>query len=328
MRTWFLAAAAGLATTPCLWAQDEGSSLAAAAEFSLEALPGPNTGDAALPKPLLPRPLGVEPGDEAPTFNTGAVHLSLGMDLSNAYFYRGLRIEDDGLIAQPWATVGMDLVNNDTWTLQAIAGSWNSWHDEETDAGTDDGTLASWYESDIYFGLTAATGNWEVGAQYGWFVSPSDAFTTVEELQFSVSYDDSECLEDFALAPSAMVIIETGEGTSDGFGKGVYAQVAIEPSLALNEDETLNLSFPVIVGVSASDYYEHDDGEGAAGDDDFFGFASVGATLAFELPVSDRYGAWSCYVGVNAQLLGDLATEYNDDDDTAFVASAGISVEY
>ena len=248
--------------------------------------------------------------------------------MTSAYFYRGLRLEDEGAIVQPSTTVGLDLVEKDEWSLQGYMGTWHSVHDVATGATTQDSTLENWYESDVYFGLTLNAGAWEFGAQYGWFLSPSDAFTTVEELQFTAAYDDSEAMGDFALAPAVMVVIETGEGTSDGFDTGVYAQASIEPDVTLSEDDGLSMSFPMIVGVSLSDYYEHDDGSGSAGNDDFFGFASVGASLAWDLPVSDRYGAWSCHVSANAQFLGDLAKEYNEDDGTVFVVTAGVSVEY
>jgi len=304
-------------------AQDDGSSLANAAEFNMELLSGPNTGEPALPTPPPPRSLGSDESAAEPPVNAGAVHLSIGLDLTNAYFSRGLRQEDEGFIAQPWATVGFDLLNNDEWSLQAYAGSWNSLHTEETGAANTEDATGKWYESDAYFGLTATTGNWELGAQYGWFTSPNSAFTTVEELQFSAGYDDSEAMGDWALSPSAVLVIETGDGTSDGLGKGAYLQCSVEPGCECASVEGLAFSVPVIAGFSASDYYEHDDGS-----DDAFGFLSLGAKAEYAPTCSGRYGEWSCYIAVNALFLGDLGKELNDNDGTAFVVSAGVSMEY
>ena len=304
-------------------AQDNGSSLANAAEFNMELLAGPNTGEPALPTPPPPRSLELQEPAVEPPVNTGAIHLSLGLDLTNAYFSRGLRQEDEGFIAQPWATVGLDLLNNDAWSLQAYAGSWNSLHTEETGAANTEDSIGKWYESDAYFGLTASTGNWELGAQYGWFTSPNSAFTTVEELQFSASYDDSGAMGEWALAPSAVLVIETGDGTSDGLGKGTYLQCSVEPGCACSAVEGLAFSVPVIAGFSASDYYEHEDGS-----DDAFGFLSVGAKATYTPQCDGRYGEWSCYLAAHALFLGDLGKELNDDDGTALVISAGVSMEY
>lgn len=304
-------------------AQDDGSSIANAAEFNMELLAGPNTGEPALPTPPPPRSLsGEEPGAE-PAVNAGAIHLSVGLDLTNAYFSRGLRQEDEGLIVQPWATVGFDLLNSDDWSLQAYVGTWNSLHTEETGAANTEDAIGKWYESDAYFGLAATTGNWELGAQYGWFTSPNSAFTTVEELQLSVCYDDSDALGDWALSPSALLVIETGDGTSDGMGKGAYLQCSVEPGCECSAVEGFAFSLPVIAGFSASDYYEHEDGS-----DDAFGVFSMGIKSTYTIPCSGRFGEWSCYLAAHVLFLGDLGKEWNDDDGTAVVIAAGVSMEY
>jgi hypothetical protein len=324
MRTWLLVVCAGVVASVAstAFAQDEGPAVANVAEFNLDTLTGPNVGEPTLPRPPAPSPIEITP-EEEPAINTGAVHLSLGIDFTNAYFFRGLRQEDEGFLAQPWATVGFDIVNSDDWSLQAYVGTWNSLHTEETGAADTEDMIGMWYESDAYLGLTAATGAWELGAQYGWFTSPSSAFTTVEELQFSVAYDDSEAMGAWALSPSVVLVIETGDGTSDGRGKGAYLAGSVAPGFDCTSFEGLAFSFPVIVGVSASDYYEHSDGS-----DDFFGFASAGAKAEYALPGSGRYGAWSCYVACNVLFLGDLAKEINEDEGTAFVVAAGVSMEY
>lgn len=322
MRTLSLAFVLLAGTATSAFAQDDGSQVANVPDFFPEALVGPNTGETALPKPPPPSPIAIEPGEE-PGVNTGAIHLSLGIDFTNAYFSRGLRQEDKGFLAQPWATVGFDLVNNDDWTLQGYVGVWNSLHSKKTGAANTEESISTWYESDAYFGLTGTTGNWELGAQYGWFTSPNSAFTTVEELQLSASFDDSECMGDWSLSPAVMLVVETGDGTSDGMGKGAYLQCSVEPGCECSTVEGLAFSFPVIAGFSASDYYEHSDES-----DDFLGFVSLGAKASYELPCNKKYGAWSCYLACNVLFLGDLAKEINDDNGTEFVASAGVSMEY
>ncbi|MFO0830353.1 MAG: hypothetical protein U0637_00790 [Phycisphaerales bacterium] len=323
MRTALFALVLAAGVSPVAVGQDGGSTVASVPDYFPEALVGPTTGEPALPTPPPPSPIAIQPAEGEQPVNGGAVHLSLGLDFSNAYYSRGLRQEDGGFLAQPWATVGFDLVNNDGWTLQAYGGSWNSLHSEKTGASNPDETDAAWYESDAYFGVTATAGRWELGAQYGWFTSPSSAFTTVEELQFTASYDDEGALGGWTLGPGAMLVIETGDGTSDGMGKGAYVQLSVEPGCGCGAVEGLGFSFPVIAGFSASDYYER-----AGGGDDFLGFVSVGAKAEYALPCGHRYGEWSCYVAANVLFLGDLAKEVNDGDGSALVVSAGVSMEY
>ncbi len=324
MRTLSLAVCAGfVAVIACpVRAQEDGSAVANVPEAFPEMLAGPNSSEPALPKPPPPSPIKIEPGEE-PGENKGAIHLSLGVDFTNAYFSRGLRQEDDGLVAQPWVTVGFDLITREDWSLQGYVGGWNSLHSEKTGAADTEDSISTWYESDAYFGVTAVAGRWELGAQYGWFTSPNSAFTTVEELQFSAAYDDADALGDWALSPQALLVIETGDGTSDGQGRGTYGALSVEPGCECGWMEGLAFSFPAVAGFSVSDYYEHSDGS-----DDFLGFISVGAKATYTIPCDKRCGDWSCYLGANVLLLGDLAKEVNDNDGTALVVSAGVSMEY
>ncbi len=285
------------------------------AEFML---PGPNVGEDRLPTPKMPEETATA---EAPARR---ILVTLGLDLTNAYYSRGLRQEDRGVIAQPYATVGLDFFRGEDWNWQAYVGTWHSIHDRKTAAGTSDESRAPWYEADAYFGVIAETGNWTLAAQYGWFLSPSDAFTTVEELQFSATYDDSEAMGAWAMSPTATLIIETGDGTTS-FEKGAYLQLSAAPSYEFEQQtfESLSISAPVMVGLSAWDYYQETDDE-----DNFFGFASVGVKLSADLYTSDEWGSVSACIAGNYLLLGDMASQVNDDEDTAFVWSAGISYSY
>jgi hypothetical protein len=314
------------------FAQDEVANVLESAELDMSS--GPNAGRPQLPTPPGPEPKAVEvgttekPADEE--VNRGAVHFSAGVDFTNAYYSRGLRQEDRGFIAQPYANVGIDLIQNDSWTLQSYVGTWNSVHDRATGADSEDDSLKKWYEADLYFGLTATLEDWTIGAQYGWFYSPNDAFTTVEELQFTLTYNHEDwlklpLLKGLLQNPTLTVVIETGDGTSDGIKKGIYGQLSFEPGhdFDLGDDWTLRASAPLVVGFSIKDYYQDENG-----DDEFFGYFSVGGKLALELPINPKYGDWSAYVGANLVVLGDYASTTNDDEDTAWVFTSGFSMSY
>jgi hypothetical protein len=61
----------------------------------------------------------------------------------------------------------------------------------------------------------------------------------------------------WSLSPAAALVIETGDGTSDGLDKGAYLQLSVEPGFDIEQEtvESLRLSFPVVLGLSARDYY-------------------------------------------------------------------------
>jgi len=86
------------------------------------------------------------------------------------------------------------------------AGVWNSIHSEETLAAD---SPKSVYETDWYPLLSVGFANGlTLTTTYYFYTSPNDAFDTIEELNFTLEWDDSEVF-DFPLAPWVNVAIET-----------------------------------------------------------------------------------------------------------------------
>ena len=218
-------------------------------------------------------------------------------------------------------------MKRDAFTLTLTAGMWNSIHGEATGSQTSDTSVEHWYESDVYISLTAAWEKWTLDATYTWYLSPNDAFEHIQEIAFTVSFDDSDLLGAWSLQPYATLAIETGSNFADGADsdRGVYLGLGIGPGFdaALGQSRTLRVSFPIEVGLSLSDYYQD-----ASGDDDFFGYASLGIRLETALPTPTEFGAWSLYGGVNALLLGDNLKAINNDDSNEFIAYIGLSLSF
>jgi hypothetical protein len=260
--------------------------------------------------------------DPAPP-NSGDLRLDLGTDLTSAYYFRGLRQEDSGLIVQPWIELGVELAAFENGSLGATLGNWNSVHDRTGTAGTSDGFTRHWYESDLYAGLNLDHGAWSLGLTYIVYTSPSDAFSSIDEIAFCAAFDDASLWNDeFALNPHATIAIETNDR---GGSEDAYLELGVAPALTwdLSEDIELDVAFPVTVGLSLDDYYVD-----ANGDDDLFGYLDVGAEASAALPVSAQYGRWTISAGVHALWLGDAAEQVNDDDGFEVIASIGISIEY
>jgi hypothetical protein len=263
------------------------------------------------------------PAMESEGPNRGRLHLTAGLDITNAYFFRGIRQEDENFLVQPYATIVADVYRGETWSVGLSLGTWNSFHDSGT--GTPNEEFSDkWYESDIIGGATLSNGSWTFGFTYNSFISPSNAWATIDQIDLSVAYADSGWLgEKWTLNPSAIVSREVNNA-ADGRDEGWYAQLGVAPATSVNVGETeVGLSFPVTLGLSLSDYYQD-----AAGDDELFGFASVGAKATIPLPVNADFGEWSLSASANVLLLGDTTKTFNEDDEIDYVLTLGVGVSY
>lgn len=254
------------------------------------------------------------------------VSLTLGNDFTNAYFFRGIRQEDNGFITQPYASLSIAAVKTDDLTLNLNFTNWNSFHDNRTNASPNRGSfMQAWYEADYVAGASLVVGNWTAGLTYTWLDSPSGGFKDQEELAISGAFNDTEALGPWSLKPSLTVVFETSGGAADGQDRGIYAQLALTPGtdLDLSENTKLRLDLPVILGTSLSDYYQNADGG-----NDFFGFLAVGPKLTIPLPLPAGFGAWSISTSATYLLMGDNARDFNAGDSAEWIFAAGFAVSF
>lgn len=259
-----------------------------------------------------------------PEPTTSPFSLQLNLDFTNAYFYHGIFQQDEGVIVQPAAKLTLNLFQRDDFKVDALLATWNSF-------GRNGGAQQSdfikyWYESDLIAGFALTKGKFSLTTTYAFFTSPSDAFQTVQELDFTFAYDDSDLLGAWALHPYALLGIETGANGSDGADSdtGTYLELGVAPGFTLDLGTTpISLSFPLSVGLSLHDYYQN-----AAGEDDTFGFFQVGMKASVPLPFGDRYGKWTLNAGVSGLFLGDHTTEYNGGDDTQVIGTVGLQLNF
>jgi|GEM_PF-378520 len=257
---------------------------------------------------------------EAPPAIGSAISVQLNLDFTNAYFYRGIRQQDKGLIVQPAARLTTRLVDDADFKLDGFIGTWNSFG---PNGGTQTGAIVEdWYESDLYAGFTLTQGKISLTTSYTFLTSPSDAFQSVQELGFTLALDDSDWMKAWALKPYATLAIETGSNGSDGpdLDNGTYLEFGIAPGFSFDVGKTpVTLTFPASVGLSLSDYYQD-----AGGSDDTFGFAQVGAKASIPLGEPGRFGAWTLNAGVSVLYLGDHTKAFNNGDDTEVIGTIGL----
>ena len=256
--------------------------------------------------------------------NSGDASFSTGVDFSHAYFFRGIKQERSGIIAQPYMDMtfslfeGTEGLNSVTFTI----GQWNSLHTGPSGNDGPAANVAAWYGSDFYTGFAFGIDNWEFGLVYTAYLSPNDTFGTVKEVALSLAVDDSALLGGFSLSPHVLMAIELGGQADGGASEGVYLELGVEPGLSLS-GTPVSVSFPLTLGLSLTDYYE-----GTPGNDEALGYVDLGLVASAPLPVPESYGAWEVSGGVHLLSLGDALTSFNGDDELQAVVAFGFSIWY
>ncbi len=269
-------------------------------------------------------------GAQTPAAAEKVVSGAMGLDITTAYFFRGILQENQGIIAQPWLQLGYSLWEDSESPLRSLDlsfGLWNSLHD-----GPSGGAGGPWYESDFYIDLSAhLEERFTLGSTFTAYHSPNGLFNTVQELAFSLGYDDRGVLIeglDSGLQPSFLIAFETSGQADAGDHRGTYFQASIEPTFAIGNlgDAPLKLATPVTLGTSLHNYYEH---IGVGGNDNFFGFLDIAADVSAPMNfLPARMGPWDAHVGLHLLFLGDNNEQLNPGDTTALVLAFGISTTF
>ena len=285
---------------------------AAAAQPSSES--GPDT-----PAQPMPATAAIEPA----TANTGRLGFTGGLDVSSAYFFRGLFQEEDDLIAWPAFDVGVTLAEGDgaVRKVSVNLGLWNSLHSGVS--GSSGPANAVWYESDFYTSVSIAFARGVTFTpMYTAYTSPNNRFGTVKELAMKLAYSDAEALGRFALSPYALVAFELDGNADGGADSGTYLELGVAPGRPVAGGRA-SLTFPVKLGLSLSDYYEGPSTE------DTLGYVSAGVAGSVPLTfIGTRYGTWSLRGGVDVLALGANPKALHGGDGSAVVAQVGVGLSY
>jgi hypothetical protein len=215
------------------------------------------------------------------------------LDLTNAYFFRGLLNEKRGAIVQPWGELYANLYASDEGLIRDVTagvGVWLSIHSKETLALNDPTSV---YEADYYPLLSVDfAGGVNLLTVYYFYDSPNGAWDeAVQELNFKLSYDDSEGL---GLSPWVNVAIETFSSSS-GTTSGTGIQLGVAPTFY--EGDRFSLSGSAELGLTTGDYY---DVPGYDGDESAFGYANLGVGVG--VPINDTFSAG---LGFKYYFFGD-----------------------
>jgi len=246
------------------------------------------------------------------------------VDVTNAYFFRGILQEREGVQIQPWLELYYSLYSSDDGFLRNVTvggGTWLSFQSERTLATQDPQWL---YEADYYPIVSLGfAGGVSLTTIYYFYTSPNGAYSTVQELNHKLAWDDSEALGAWSMAPWVNLAVET-ENTSFGSKSGVGLQAGIGPTLYAAENESFTLKLPVEAGFSIDDYYESSDG-GNNG----FGYASAGLLASIPLSfVPEGAGAWSVNLGAKYFVFNEILDSANRGRGTYPVGTASLAVAF
>ena len=262
----------------------------------------------------------------APAQTQAQVESSIGVDMTNQYFFRGIVQENRGAIAQPWIDFVFPLGEGQNTSWSFNIGTWNSLHDGPTGSGG--AGMSMHYELDAYAGIGVDFAeNWSSSVSYVVLYSPNSAFATVKELDISISFDDSglfggESSSFSGVQPSVTLAWELDGQSDGGDDEGIYLEVGIEPAFDLIDP--VSASFPLVTGFSLSNYFEF-----GTGSDDFFGFAQGGVSLSTPLNfVPARLGSWTLSGGVSILFLGDNLETNNGGDSSEVILSLGLGIAF
>lgn len=245
----------------------------------------------------------------------------IGVTFVTKYLSRGLVLEDQGVIAQPYADLYFKLYEGTGFinSVTAGLGIWSSIHSHYA-ALPGPSTTSAWYEFDYTPGITIAFAkNFTLTVSYFEFDSPSDSFVTARSINANLSFNDTDLLGTFALHPHFTVLREI-DGAAGLAEDGTYFEVGIAPSFTVIKGTyPVTLTFPVNAGFGDDNFY--------AGDS--FGYISAGGTVAVGLGcIPSCYGIWTATAGATYYHLGDNvaeATNHGKNDDWVGSLALGLT---
>lgn len=266
----------------------------------------------------------------------------IGVAMVSQYVTRGVVLENQGAIIQPFSDLYFKLYENDGFInkLSLNLGVWSSLHSRHTDAGAVSGAATSstryWYEFDWTVGLaTTFAKNWTFTPSFYAFLSPNDGFSTFYGLNLNLAYNDSDLWGGkFALNPSVTVLFELENKAGTGADEGVYYEASLNPTFPVGP---ITVAIPLKAGFGSNDFYGSLGGDGAV-HNEAFGYFSAGVTLSTPLKfIPECLGTWTVNANATFYYLGDGTSDFNtkprggsvrDFDTTEWVFGGGLTVAF
>ncbi|MCE9609968.1 MAG: hypothetical protein K8R23_07135 [Chthoniobacter sp.] len=263
------------------------------------------------------------------TIKESCITGDIGIDITSMYIARGISLENQGAILQPYIDLSFRIYEGDgaLTKVSLDLGFWNSFHSRHTGSGGFFGgggsTTNAWFESDFTAGLSFVFNkNLTLSPYYRAYMSPNDAFETAQDIGLRIAYDDTDLLGAWALHPYALVQFDVENSSGNGTDEGIYYEVGIAPGMQVGP---VMLSLPIKAGFGSSNYYA---------DNANFGFLSAGVNAEYKLAfIPECLGDWSAHANATYYRLGngtDIAgvSAIRDRDENEVVFGGGLRIAF
>jgi len=283
------------------------------------------------------------PKNPIETIKESCITGDLGVNFVTQYVSRGVVLENQGVIAQPYADLYFKLYEGDGFLnkVSLNLGLWSSIHSRGTDHGAIGGGSTGtqdWYEFDYTVGLAFTFAkNWTLTPSFYAFLSPNDGFSDFYGLNLSLAYNDAGWWGDsgFALNPSVTVLVELQNKAGTGKDEGVYYEIALNPTKTFGP---VTVSVPIKAGFGTNDFYGSLNAATGQIDNESFGYVSAGVNLAYPLKfIPECFGTWTLNANATFYYLGDGTSDFNtaprggavrDGNDTEWVFGGGLGITF
>jgi hypothetical protein len=260
-------------------------------------------------------------------YNQGDISLDAGADYLTKYFFRGILVEDDGYIVQPYAQINFHVVSGCDVEVTLFTGVWASLHGEDvTNQVADDPEVLNEFRfhSGVQFNLYDLL---TISTRYTIYTFPNqsdaginqDRLEDRHEVSVEVRINDGAILGgNFSINPWMLYAYELHDANPNAANEGdesAFFLFGIEPTIAIEiaQGSNLLISFPVTVGLGGNNNAYVDD----QNDGNIYGFTSVGVKASMPLTfIPKRFGDWRLTAGLDAYFLGESAEDKNLEGDT------------
>jgi hypothetical protein len=231
-----------------------------------------------------------------------AISMDAGVTLGNFYIERGVIIQHEGLISQPYADLYYKLYQGDGFInkVTATVGLWGDLSTAGLPSSPDATSLGrDFTEFDVIPGLAVQFENrFTLTTRFNQWFNPSGGYHQGRWVNTTLGFDDTGLTgQNFSIQPYLNVLYELPGPSYPGLKPHAwYFEPGISPNYTFfsGSQYPVNLAFPIAVGLGNRFY---------AGDT--YGYLSVGPQVSVPLAfIPLKYGKWTASLGYRYINLG------------------------
>lgn len=218
---------------------------------------------------------------------------------------RGLLVTDKGVTTQALLNISLDLYKNSKsdWLnkFSVFGGVWN-----DTCSAKHHPFVGNWVEFDWYAGvLLQLAHDWSFYAEYLALLSPTGAYKTEQNIEFSLTYDDSRFELPVTFNPYVKLFWAVAGDSVVVVGKrgGIYNfEIGLLPTWKL-KCYPITFTLPTWINVGPASFWNGGT-FGLKNEDSNFGVFSTGLKAVFSVPeIPKRLGNWYLDTGIQYYYL-------------------------